>query len=152
MPEKLAELAGAAEGPVAAAEGWHELAVANPTFLLERLGSENAAFAENGSEALGAPDELPALQQIHWQIHKAHCDYQRVAEERRRLAADRGEIIRTLLDELMAAAWSETEARDANTGGLAGSDEAWMAAPDNGSRNEMPAASPDRGQGSAEAR
>ena len=40
MPEKLAELAGAAEGPVAAADGWHELAVANPTFLLERLGSE----------------------------------------------------------------------------------------------------------------
>ena len=40
MPEKLVELAGAAEGPVAAADGWHELAVANPTFLLERLGSE----------------------------------------------------------------------------------------------------------------
>ena len=40
MPEKLAELAGAAEGLVAAADGWHELAVANPTFLLERLGSE----------------------------------------------------------------------------------------------------------------
>jgi len=37
MPQKLAELAGAAE---AAADGWHELAVANPTFLLERLGSE----------------------------------------------------------------------------------------------------------------
>jgi hypothetical protein len=42
MPEKLAELAGAAEGPVAAADGWHEFAVANPTFLLERLGSECA--------------------------------------------------------------------------------------------------------------
>ena len=40
MPEKLAELAGDAEGPVAAADGWHELAVANPTFLLERMGSE----------------------------------------------------------------------------------------------------------------
>src|SRR5664279_5519114 len=37
MPEKLAELAGAAE---AAVDGWHELAVANPTFLLERLGGE----------------------------------------------------------------------------------------------------------------
>ena len=40
MPEKLAELAGGADGPVAVADGWHELAVANPTFLLERLGSE----------------------------------------------------------------------------------------------------------------
>jgi hypothetical protein len=28
MPEKLAELAGAAEGPAAGADGWHELAVA----------------------------------------------------------------------------------------------------------------------------
>jgi hypothetical protein len=40
MQEKLAELASGADGPVAAADGWHELAVANPTFLLERLGSE----------------------------------------------------------------------------------------------------------------
>ena len=40
MPEKLAELAGGADGHVAASDGWHELAVANPTFLLERLGSE----------------------------------------------------------------------------------------------------------------
>jgi hypothetical protein len=40
MAEKLAELPGAADGPVTAADGWHELAVANPTFLLERLGSE----------------------------------------------------------------------------------------------------------------
>ena len=40
MPEKLAELVGATHDPSAAADGWHELAVANPTFLLERLGSE----------------------------------------------------------------------------------------------------------------
>ena len=40
MPEKLAELADVADSPVAAEDGWHELAVANPTFLLERLGSE----------------------------------------------------------------------------------------------------------------
>lgn len=40
MPEKLAELARGADGNVAAPDGWHELAVANPTFLLERLSSE----------------------------------------------------------------------------------------------------------------
>ena len=40
MPEKLAELAGGADADVAGPDGWHELAVANPTFLLERLGSE----------------------------------------------------------------------------------------------------------------
>jgi len=38
MPEKLAELPSADDG--ASPDGWHELAVANPTFLLERLGSE----------------------------------------------------------------------------------------------------------------
>jgi hypothetical protein len=40
MPKKLAQRAGAGDGEVASPDGWHELAVANPTFLLERLGSE----------------------------------------------------------------------------------------------------------------
>src|SRR5438128_12519235 len=40
MPEKLTQRARAADADVAAQDGWHELAVANPTFLLERLGSE----------------------------------------------------------------------------------------------------------------
>jgi hypothetical protein len=40
MPKKLAQRAGARDGQVASPDGWHELAVANPTFLLERLGSE----------------------------------------------------------------------------------------------------------------
>jgi hypothetical protein len=40
MPEKLAELAGGDDANMAGPDGWHELAVANPTFLLERLGSE----------------------------------------------------------------------------------------------------------------
>ena len=40
MPDKLAELADVGDSPMAAADGWHELAVANPTFLLERLGIE----------------------------------------------------------------------------------------------------------------
>jgi hypothetical protein len=51
----------------------------------ERPTAGSAAFAKNRSEALGAPDPLQTVQQIHWQIHKAHCDYQRVAEDRRRL-------------------------------------------------------------------
>ena len=40
MPKELAECDGAADRHVAGPDGWHELAVANPTFLLERLGSE----------------------------------------------------------------------------------------------------------------
>jgi hypothetical protein len=40
MPKDLAQFDGAADRHVAGSDGWHELAVANPTFLLERLGSE----------------------------------------------------------------------------------------------------------------
>jgi hypothetical protein len=60
MPEKLAELAGAAQGPAAGADGWHGLAVANPTFLLEGLGSECTdlqglrGLTVNGLDAIAA--------------------------------------------------------------------------------------------------
>jgi hypothetical protein len=60
MPEKLAELADVAGSPVAAEDGWHELAVANPTFLLERLGSEGTdlqglrELTVNGLDAIAA--------------------------------------------------------------------------------------------------
>jgi hypothetical protein len=87
----------------------------------EHPAAVNVAFAEKRSDVLGAPDPLKGLRQAHWQIHQAHCDYQHVAEDRRRLAADTGEIIRTFLDELVAAGWSETEARDANIRELAAS-------------------------------
>ena len=78
----------------------------------------DVAFADR-SEVLGAPDALEAIQETHWQIHKAHHDYQHAAEDRPQLAADVGEIIRTLLDELVAAGWSEAEARNANAATLA---------------------------------
>lgn len=51
--------------------------------------------------------------------HKAHCDYQQVAEDRRRFAATIGETIRAFVDELVAAGWSEHEARNANVHDLA---------------------------------
>jgi hypothetical protein len=80
----------------------------------------NVAFAENRSEVLGASDPSREVQQVHWQIHAAHCDYQHAAEDRRQLAADTGEIIRTLVDELMAAGWSEQDARNAHVRELTG--------------------------------
>ena len=60
MPETLARQADAAEADVAAPDGWHELAVANPTFLLERLGSECTdvqglrELTANGLDAIAA--------------------------------------------------------------------------------------------------
>lgn len=63
---------------------------------------------------------LEALQQTHWTIHRAFCDYQAVAEERRQLAADVGEKIRWFVDELVAVGWTEEQARNANVHQLAG--------------------------------
>jgi hypothetical protein len=79
------------------------------------------ATVHGRSQVLDTPDLLGAVQDTHWQIHHAHCGYQHIAEERRRLAADIGEVVRASLDELAAAGWSEQEARDANVHELAGS-------------------------------
>jgi hypothetical protein len=79
----------------------------------EHPAAVEAAVRENQSQALGARDPLQALQQAHWQIHRAHCDYQDVAEDRRRLAARIGEIMGAFVDELVAAGWSVREARNA---------------------------------------
>jgi hypothetical protein len=72
----------------------------------------DVAFAEHRSEVLGAPDPVAAIQQVHWRIHRAFSAYQSVAEERRQLAADVGELIRQFIDALTAAGWSEQEARN----------------------------------------
>jgi hypothetical protein len=63
---------------------------------------------------------LGALQQTHWMIDRAFHDYQTAAEERRQLAADTGEVIRWFVDALVAAGWSEEQARSANVYELAG--------------------------------
>ena len=77
------------------------------------------AFAENRSEVLGAPDPLAAVQQVQGSIRKAFIDYQSAAEERRQLAAEVGELIREFVDALVAAGWSEDQARNASVHELA---------------------------------
>ena len=57
---------------------------------------------------------LRLVQEIHWTIHGAFTDYQNVSEQRRQLAADTGEAIGRFTDALVAAGWSEDEARNAN--------------------------------------
>jgi hypothetical protein len=54
------------------------------------------------------------VQEIHWTIHGAFTDYQNVSEQRRQLAADTGEVIGRFTDTLVAAGWSEDDARNAN--------------------------------------
>jgi hypothetical protein len=63
---------------------------------------------------------LGALAQAYWRIDRAFCEYQAAAEERRQLAVDTGEVIGRFVDVLLAAGWSEQQARAANVYELAG--------------------------------
>jgi hypothetical protein len=80
----------------------------------EHPAAVDAAFAENRSEVLASAHPLAAVQQVHWSIHRAFIDYQTAAEERRALAADTGESIRGYVDALVAAGWTEQQARNAD--------------------------------------
>lgn len=79
----------------------------------------DVAFADSRSEVLGAEDPLREVQQVHWAIHRAFCDYQAAAEERRQLAVDVGELNRAFVQALTAAGWSEQDARNADVHKLA---------------------------------
>jgi hypothetical protein len=63
---------------------------------------------------------LEALQQAHWAIHRAFCEYQFACEERRRLAVEVGELSQRLIEVLCAAGWSAEAARTADVHELAG--------------------------------
>jgi hypothetical protein len=70
------------------------------------------ASLDSGSEVLSSPDPLGTIQEVYWEIHRAFVGYQHAAEDRRQLAADIGELIRQLVDELLAAGWTEDAARN----------------------------------------
>jgi hypothetical protein len=67
-----------------------------------------------------ASESETALQQAPWMVDRPFHDYQFASEERRQLAAEIGEVIRRFVDVLVAAGWSEEQARAANVYELAG--------------------------------
>jgi hypothetical protein len=62
---------------------------------------------------------LSELQEVHWAIHRAFSEHQQLSEDRRHLAAEIGELIAGLVAELIAAGWSEEQARTADVHQLA---------------------------------
>lgn len=62
---------------------------------------------------------LQALQQTHWSIHRAICDYQSASERRRQHAVSVGELSAQLTAVLCAAGWSELDTRRADVRTLA---------------------------------
>ena len=92
----------------------------------DHMESESMQLGSVGrgrSQVLDFSNALDAVQEAHSEIQQAHCDYQEVAEASRHLAVEIGEIIRTLLDELVAAGWSEQQARNTDIHALASSEE-----------------------------
>jgi hypothetical protein len=77
------------------------------------------------ARSAGADDEaietgvLAAVQEIHWRIHRAFSEYQRISEDRRHLAAEIGELIAQMVAALVAAGWTEEAARTADVRALA---------------------------------
>ena len=78
-----------------------------------------AAFTRNRSKILGAPDPIREAQHVHWTIHHAFRDYQTAAERRHQLTAQIGELAREFVTTLVAAGWSEQDAREADVHKLA---------------------------------
>jgi hypothetical protein len=76
VPHRLSQRNHAADRDTAAIDGWHELQVANPTFLLERLGSECTGLqglrelTVNGLDAIAAQGGAPGgrvVWDLDWQ-------------------------------------------------------------------------------------
>ena len=73
MPKQLAQCGASGDREIADLDGWHELAVANPTFLLERLGSECTdvqglrELTVNGLDAIAALGDR-AGGQVVWDL------------------------------------------------------------------------------------
>jgi hypothetical protein len=57
---------------------------------------------------------LSALQESHWAIHGAFCEFQSASEERRVLAVEVSELFWQLIEALMSAGWSADDAQDAD--------------------------------------
>ncbi|MGH2862097.1 MAG: hypothetical protein ACRDLT_11430 [Solirubrobacteraceae bacterium] len=96
------------DGAAAAAQG--------ASAVVESVGDaarSGASAAEIEAVVLGE------LQQAHWTIHRAFCDYQQIGEDRRHLAAEIGELIAGLVAELVTAGWSAQRAREADVRQLA---------------------------------
>jgi hypothetical protein len=85
------------------------------------LPAVDASIAQNRSEILTAAEPLCEIQNVHWTINRAFGDYQAAAEHRRHLAIEVGELAQKLIATLVAAGWSEAEARGAHIPNLANS-------------------------------
>jgi hypothetical protein len=87
----------------------------HPQFETIRL---EAALAGH-CDILRSENPVAQIQQAHWEIHRSFVCHQHLAERRRQLAADIGELVAELVTALTATGWTEQQARTANLRQLA---------------------------------
>jgi hypothetical protein len=82
------------------------------------LGGADLGGAGRRPPVLDADSPVAALGEVAQRIRGALVDYQHVAEQRREVAADVGEATVRLVDALIAAGFSDTQARRADVRAL----------------------------------
>jgi hypothetical protein len=94
------------------------LTVAMPVGAVLGLGGADLGVAGRRPPVLDAESPVAALGEVAQRIRRALVDYQHAAEQRREVAADVGEATVRLVDALIAAGFSDTQARRADVRAL----------------------------------
>jgi hypothetical protein len=94
------------------------LTVAMPVGAVLGLGGVDLGVAGRRPPVLDAESPVAALSEVAQRIRRALVDYQHAAEQRREVAADVGEATVRLVDALIAAGFSDTQARRADVRAL----------------------------------
>jgi hypothetical protein len=94
------------------------LTVAMPFGAVLGLGGADRGVAGRRPPVLDAESPVAALGEVAQRIRRAFVDYQHAAEQRREVAADVGEATVRLVDALIAAGFSDTQARRADVRAL----------------------------------
>jgi hypothetical protein len=98
----------------------HAVGIGEPATVRSQVTAVMADARGAGAGEAGVETVvLQAVQEVHWAIHRAFSEYQRIGEDRRHLAAEIGELIAQMVAELVAAGWTEHEARTADVRALA---------------------------------
>jgi hypothetical protein len=91
---------------------------AMPVGAVLGLGGADRGVAGRRPPVLDAESLVAALGEVAQRIRGAFVDYQHAAEQRREVAADVGEATVRLVDALIAAGFSDTQARRADVRAL----------------------------------
>ena len=94
----------------------HRTGISEGSSVIAGLAGDAIRFEHSVSEAEGVL--LPQLQEVHWTVHRAFSEHERLGEDRRHLV-EVGELIAGGVSELIGAGWTQDVARTADVRALA---------------------------------